>query len=460
MNELRELVRAGDIDVVVVYCLDRLSRDPTHGVIITQEMEKHNITLEAVTEDIDNSELGKLINYIRGYASKLEAEKIKERTGRGRKAKAKQGHIPGGGFARTYGYDYVKKHDGNTGRRVINETESSWVRKMYQWLVNEGVSTNGITNRLNSMGVPSKRGGYWSKQVVSAILSNKSYTGKTYAFTMTRGKAKYSKPKEDWIEIPGVTPAIIDDAIFKAAQKQLQLNRQRTVTTAKHEYLLRGHIRCRQCGRAYTGGIHSKVVKGKRYAKLRYRCMGKVRMHSPFSHCSNKNWMADKLEGLVWAELERYLSNPELIVNQLEKLHRSADELGVFEAELQHVESQVKSVDREQHQLLKWALKDFPESQVEAENKRLNRARETLKAHQAELETRLKASKDAVISVPKLEGFVERIQDQITELDFEGKRLALDMLNTTVWLDGENVEITGAIDTEVGVTQTMQVWSC
>ncbi|GAI10599.1 unnamed protein product, partial [marine sediment metagenome] len=29
LNELRELVRAGDIDVIVVYCLDRLSRDPT-----------------------------------------------------------------------------------------------------------------------------------------------------------------------------------------------------------------------------------------------------------------------------------------------------------------------------------------------------------------------------------------------------------------------------------------------
>ena len=91
LNELRELVRAGIIDVIVVYCLDRLSRDPTHGVILTQELEKHNVTLEAVTETVDSSELGKLISYIRGFASKLEAEKIRERTMRGRKAKAKQG---------------------------------------------------------------------------------------------------------------------------------------------------------------------------------------------------------------------------------------------------------------------------------------------------------------------------------------------------------------------------------
>ena len=88
LNELRELVRAGDIDIVVVYCLDRLSRDPTHGVILTQELERHHVTLEAVTEDVDNSELGKLISYIRGFASKLEAEKIRKRTMRGKMAKA------------------------------------------------------------------------------------------------------------------------------------------------------------------------------------------------------------------------------------------------------------------------------------------------------------------------------------------------------------------------------------
>ena len=75
------------------YSLDRLTRDPGHGVIITQELEKHLVTLEAVTEDVDNSELGKLISYIRGYASKLEAEKIRERSIRGKRARAREGRI-------------------------------------------------------------------------------------------------------------------------------------------------------------------------------------------------------------------------------------------------------------------------------------------------------------------------------------------------------------------------------
>jgi len=75
LDNLRELIRNERVDIVVCYSLDRLSRDPGHGVIITQEMEKHNVKLETVTEDVDNSELGKLISYIRGYASKVEAQR-------------------------------------------------------------------------------------------------------------------------------------------------------------------------------------------------------------------------------------------------------------------------------------------------------------------------------------------------------------------------------------------------
>ena len=81
-----------------------------------------------------------------------------------------------------------------------------------------------------------------------------------------------------------------------------------------------------------------------------------------------------------------------------------------------------------------------------------------MKARKAELETQLKASQDAVINVPNLERFIEDIQKRLPELDYEGKRLALDMLGITVWIDGEAVEATGTIDPE-GVIVTTQAYS-
>ena len=151
-----------------------------------------------------------------------------------------------------------------------------------------------------------------------------------------------------------------------------------------------------------------------------------------------------------------YLGDKGLINGELERQRQDAGRQSVFEAELERVERQLRAAEREQSQLLQWALKGFPESQVEAENRRLNKAKETLKAQKAELEGQLKASQDAVINVPKLEGFIRDIQDKLPDLDFEGKRLALDMLGITVWIDGENVEVTGTIEPELlGVTQTI-----
>jgi site-specific DNA recombinase len=422
LNELRELVRNEQLDVVVVYCLDRLSRNATHGVIIRDELDKYHVLIESVTEDIDKTPLGEAITYLRGTFSQIEAEKIKERTMRGKKARAREGRMSGG-FYLTYGYDYIPVSQVNGGRRVINEIEAEWVRQMFNWLVNDGITAGAIRNKLTALNLPTKKGGQWSKVTVLSILKNPAYTGKTYAFTSIKQKPR-SKPQEEWIEIPGVTPAIISKDVFDAAQRQLQINRAKAMRNTKREYLLRGHVKCRQCGHAYVGGVVRK--RDLSYKRL-YRCTGKWKDRAPFGLCRNKSWGADKLEALVWAKLEAYLSNRDLIANELGKQRHEADQLGVLELELERLERQLTKVDRDQHQLLQWALKGFPEAQVEAENRRLNKARKTLKVDKAELETQTRVARDAVISVPQLEQFIDDIQSRIFTLDYEGKRQVFDM---------------------------------
>jgi hypothetical protein len=125
-----------------------------------------------------------------------------------------------------------------------------------------------------------------------------------------------------------------------------------------------------------------------------------------------------------------------------------------YEIELEQIDRQLLSLDREQKDLLHNALRGFPESLIISENKKLNTERESLTKRKSELEVRIKNSKEAVINLPKLEEFIERIRTGITELDYEGKRLALDMLDIKVWLDGSDVEITGAIDLDRDVIVT------
>jgi len=453
LNELRELVRAGDIDVIVVYCLDRLSRDPTHGVILTQELEKHNITLEAVTETVDSSELGKLISYIRGFASKLEAEKIRERTTRGRKAKAKQGQIPSGGFAKLYGYDYIKVALKGGGRHVVNEAESKWVPQIFRWLAEDGLSTKTIARKLQAMHVPTKTGRPWTGQTVLGIIKNSAYIGKTYAFKKDKNGLK---PMTEWIEIPGVTPPLVDEELFEAAQKQLAENRKDALRNTRRQYLLSGHLFCRKCGQRYYAYFKSERRNGKRLEHRRYRCSTSLRTVEPVHRCHNKGWSANLLEQLIWEQVEHVLDKPELIVSEIEKHQQESNQIGVSEAELRQLERQLKALDREQEQLLQWALKGFPEQTIVNENKRINQKRSILQAQKAELEKQVKASQEAVISLPKLGRFVELVREKLSTLDFETKRMALDMLGIKVWLDGYDIEITGTIPILEGAIVTAQ----
>ena len=75
----------------------------------------------------------------------------------------------------------------------------------------------------------------------------------------------------------------------------------------------------------------------------------------------------------------------------------------------------------------------------------MNDAKTVLRSKRATLESQIEASHEASITLPKLEEYVELIREKLTTLDFDMKRLALDMLNIKVWIDGQNVEITGSI---------------
>jgi len=187
------------------------------------------------------------------------------------------------------------------------------------------------------------------------ILKNLAYTGKTYAFTFYQGTNR-RKPQDEWIEIPGATPVIITEEIFQAAQMQLEQNYKSAKRNVKRQYLLRGHLYCRQCGRAYCGHV-DRVTRN-------YRCPGRQRITSPVHPCLNKNWSADKLEALVWGKIETVLDNPDFIATAIEKQRDDANNLGILESELQQVEKQLKVLDREQKQLLQWALKGFPEGSI------------------------------------------------------------------------------------------------
>jgi len=472
LPQLRQWVRDKQAEAVIAYTLDRISRDPIHFIILQEELEKAGVELMLVTETIDSSDLGKLITYIKGYAAKLEAEKIRERTMRGIRERIKAGKMPSGRRARLYGYTYLPGKGVGEGVRYVNEPEAKWVKQIFHWLVNEGLGIDRITYKLRELGIPTPSGkGLWYASEVWKILRNPAYIGETYVFTQTYGEPKtrlskgtktkktglIRKPREEWVELPGATPPIIDKDLFEVAQAQLKRNRERATRNTKQQYLLSGLIRCSKCYRNYWGYVKRAKWGGEYHPKRYYRCSGNLQMVSP-ARCGNRNLPADKVEALIWQEVEKLLCQPDLVLAELERKRTEVNDKSFLEEELGQVNRRLKALNREQDQLLQWALKGFPEESVIRENERINRQRAELKQRGVELETRMEQAKQAEVDIVGIERFCELVRQNLRDFTFEDKRLALEALRLEVWVDEDTLRVLGSIPVIEGDIASTRRW--
>jgi len=316
---------------------------------------------------------------------------------------------------------------------------------------------NAITYRLRALGIATPgKSLFWRGGRVHEILTNPAYTGKTYVFTYSYAEPKTNpnpngrpkrkrlirKPVEEWVEIPGATPAIISQETFEAAQAKLGQNKRLSRRNSKRQYLLSGYVFCRYCGRRYRGKS-TKPKEGANYV-FYYQCPGEDRIVSPIK-CKNRRWNANRLEDLVWQQIEALLTQPGVVLAGLKTRVDDAKEASHLEEEMAEVSRRLKSLDKEQQQLLQWALKGFPEETVVAENKRLNEQRAILEQRKSELETRIEQVRETEVNMECIERFCELVRQNLGDFTFDDKRLALEALSIKVWVDGKNVEIEGAI---------------
>jgi site-specific DNA recombinase len=449
LNELRELVRNKQTDVIVIYCLDRLSRDPTHGVILTQELERHGVKLEAVTEDVDNSELGKLISYIRGFASKLEAEKIRERTTRGKRAYVQQGKLPIGTGKGLYGY----KWDKETKKRIPVEFEVKVVQRIFTMLA-EGKGYFNIARTLNEIGIPTKTGSKWSARTLYNMAGNPGYVGMTY-YGQTQGSRRTKvtkKPESDWVPLPGITPPIISKELFDWVQEIRRRNRELHKVKTKQEYLLRGHAYCGHCGSHLVGSL-----MGHRFRY--YHCRGTYTTATRAKTCDARYIRADCLEGVVWQSIRKVLEHPDVVLagvkGELENERKTVIQGVSLDAQIQKLTKRVKNYDSEEKRLVQlFRYGEFNQDTILDE---LNRLKSEREADKATLH-KLKADKERIAVLEsaevKLSEYCERLKRDLDSASYQDKRDILDMLAIKVTATAQAIDIDGVIPLEPMFTQT------
>lgn len=120
-----------------------------------------------------------------------------------------------------------------------------------------------------------------------------------------------SVDRTEWVFMPA--PAIVNKALFDAAQEQLRENRMRArLGPRRPGYLLQGLTCCALCGYAFYG----KTVRQRgRGGVLRdfsyYRCSGTDGYRFGGERiCSNTQARADTLENRIWEKVCNILENP------------------------------------------------------------------------------------------------------------------------------------------------------
>lgn len=94
LNQLLNALRSGD--TVVVWRLDRLARSLKHLIEIVLELEKREVSLVSITENIDTSSPGgRLVFHIFGSIAQFELEIIRQRTLAGLEAAKERGRLGG-----------------------------------------------------------------------------------------------------------------------------------------------------------------------------------------------------------------------------------------------------------------------------------------------------------------------------------------------------------------------------
>ena len=179
LTTLRNRAKDGEIQAIIVHTPDRLSRVGEDILALAKEFKVAGVKLQFVKEQWDDTLNGKLVAFMLGWASEFEAAQFKERSLRGKRARAALGKLPSGAGRKLFGYHYIKGKEIGEGIRYVNKAEAKWVGQIFDWLVNEGLTVNGITRRLRALDVPTPAGGqFWYRQSVYRILTNLAYTAR------------------------------------------------------------------------------------------------------------------------------------------------------------------------------------------------------------------------------------------------------------------------------------------
>jgi site-specific DNA recombinase len=307
-------IDAGKVDIVVVYKIDRLTRNLTDFSKMVELFDQRGVSFSAVTQQINSAtSMGRLmLNILLSFAQferEVTGERIRDKIAASKAKGMWMGGTP------PLGYDVKQR------LLVVNPAEAEIVCGIWRRFV-ELRSTTELARELNRQGVTTKAwttvdgtfrpGRPITKQNLYKTLRNPLYLG------MISHKAK---------TYPGQHEPILDQALWDQAQAILAvesgLRASQTMTRHDNESILRGLLFAPNGDRMLPTATKKKSGKRYRYY-LPYSDKKLGRGTNPFGIVP-----AEQIEALVLEQVKSALQTPEMIQavwDEVQKLDATVSE--------------------------------------------------------------------------------------------------------------------------------------
>ncbi|MCB0550267.1 MAG: recombinase family protein [Phaeodactylibacter sp.] len=463
LDRIRDLAAEQQLEAVLIYSPDRLSRNYAYQVILVEELNAQGVEVIFMNAPQADSPESALLLQFQGMIAEYERALIKERSRRGKRHKAKAGCVNVLAAA-PYGYRYVKKTENMAAYYEINEAQAGVVQDVYRLYTEELWSIGAITRWLGEQGILTQKGKpNWDRSTVWAMLRNPAYMGKA-CFGKTqaverkkvtrplRQKGGYSPrcsanrelPRENWIEIP--VPAIISVDTFELAQERLQKNKQLAARRTKEPTLLQGMLVCRHCGYAYYR-TSTRTSKRKIYY---YRCLGSDDYRYKDGRiCHSRPIRQDYIDELVWQHLIKLLERPGLIRKEIRKRTEQAAASNPVKLRKEKLQKEKAKLQKSIDKLLDAYQEHLiPLSELRKRIPPLRKREATLNAELNSLQAKNLYEEQNHTTIQGIEHFLAQLRLHANKLDIENKRKILQLLVKEILVGDDTIIINHCIKTK------------
>lgn len=294
---------------------------------------------------------------------------------------------------------------------------------------------------------------------IYSMLKNPLYGGRYYALRQearepakrlkpgkTSGKTSHAKlPPEHWhrLDFPIVSP-IVSWPEWEAVQARLVINKLESSRNARRVYLLAGMLCCAHDGRRLSGR------GGAKRQDYYYVCTKRYRSDMGAPECALPQLSGATIERQVWDSVAHFLQDPRAFMAEVERRRAGRGSHSELEERIALLRKKINHVDSLETELVGMKLRG------QASDVAFERQSALLRAERVHCQDELERHNQTQVAMRETETAFEALATMrdsiIARLDsatLEDRRWMLQCLNTRVEVDGESVQISVGVPSQI-----------